>query len=105
MDKVHYWSKKTAGIKTLRILTNAKAEFISVVIHPRSFIEVHVFAKIMDCAFEFIQILRPVGLLRTGYTLYDLFAVANLGLGSLESTLSLDHILDVIVVRNDHSWL
>ena len=43
--------KKTAGIKTLRILTSAKAEFISVVIHPRSFIEVHVFAKIMDCAF------------------------------------------------------
>ena len=43
--------KKTAGVKTLRTLTNVTAESNSVVIHPRSFIEVHVCAKILACAF------------------------------------------------------
>ena len=51
LDNVQLLLKKTAGVKILRTLTSAKAEFIPFVIHPRSFIEVHVFAKIMDCAF------------------------------------------------------
>ena len=93
------------GLKTPRKRICEAPDPISIIIHPGSLIKVHVFTKIMDRTIYLIKFLNPVRLRRSSYALYRIISVSNPGFGSLQSALPLDYVPNVIMMRNDHTWL
>ena len=99
------YDRDMSGLKTPRRRICRAPDPNSVIIHPGSLIKVHVFTKIMDRTIYLIRFLNPARLRRSSYALYRIISVSNPGFGSLQSAFPLDYVPNVIMMRNDHSWL